>query len=115
MTWRPPRNSWIASKIIHQKEREKCVREGNPPRGPAEEPVAEEADIVDDVAKEGEDEEPLPADQVSRVHHDEGGEGGRDDLDQNLIFLVNNFNFIVHLFCCKHFKDFDKCHVLLFC
>lgn len=96
-------------------ERENVKKEGNSPRGPTEEPVAEEADIVDDVAEEGEDEEPLPADQVGRVHHDEGGEGGRDDLDQNLIFLVNNFNFIVHLFCCKHFKDFDKCHVLLFC
>ena len=58
---------------------------GNSPRRPFEEPVAEEADIVDDVAEEGKDEQPLPADQVGRVHHDEGGEGGWDDLDRNLI------------------------------
>ena len=66
---------------------------GNSPGGPTEEPVAEEADIVDDVAEEGEDEQPLPADQVGRVHHDEGREGGWDDLDQNLI----SWN-ICHLF-----------------
>ena len=42
------------------------------PRGSSEEPVAQEADVVDDVAEEGEDEEPLPANQVGCVHHDEG-------------------------------------------
>ena len=68
-----------------EEKKKKIVTGGNSPRGPSEEPVAEEADIVDDVAKEGEDEQPLPADQVGRVHHDEGGEGGWDDLDRNLI------------------------------
>ena len=83
MTCRPPRNSWIASKIIHQK---KVIFRESSPRGPSEEPVEEEADVVDNIAKEGEDEKPFSTNQVGRVHHDQGGEGSRDDLDRNLIF-----------------------------
>ena len=51
------------------------------PRGTVEEPVAEEVDVVDDVAEEGGDEQTFPAHQVCRVHHDQCREGGRQDLN----------------------------------
>ena len=83
--------------------RKKVIFRESPPRGPSEEPVAEEAEVVDNIAKEGEDEKPFSTDQVGRVHHDQGGEGSRDDLDRNRIFrnifLVKNLMFRI----CKGF------------
>ena len=57
------------------------------PRGTIEEPVAEEVDVVDDVAEEGGDEQTFPAHQVGRVHHDQSRECSRQDLYWKSLFI----------------------------
>ena len=63
------------------------MSECNLPRGTVEEPVAEEVDVVDDVAEEGGDEQTFPADQVCRVHHDQSRECSRQDLNWKSLFI----------------------------
>ena len=60
------------------------------PRGTVEEPVAEEVDVVDDVAEEGCDEQTFPANQVGRVHHDQSRESGRQDLNRKSLFVFSS-------------------------
>ena len=60
------------------------------PRRTVEEPVAEEVDVVDDVAEEGCDEQTFPANQVSRVHHDQSREGGRQDLNWKSLLIFKS-------------------------
>ena len=66
------------------------MSECNLPRRTVEEPVAEEVDVVDDVAEEGRDEQTFPANQVGRVHHDQSGEGGRQDLNWKSLFVFKS-------------------------
>ena len=75
----------MSSKIIHQSKF--VMSDCDIPRGTVEEPVAEEVDVVDDVAEEGCDEQTFPAHQVGRVHHDQSREGGRQDLYWKSLFI----------------------------
>ena len=60
------------------------------PRRTVEEPVAEEVDVVDDVAEEGCDEQTFPAHQVGRVHHGQSRESGRQDLNWKALFIFQS-------------------------